>query len=147
MSSNIEPKQQLRVETGASSSTLLTIVTTNKVRAKLARALGVTGRLPIVTHMAFGTGGVTADNVPIAPTPDMNALRREVFRIPVSEVTFPVPTTVQFLAELSLPAHNGHELSELAIVDEDGDLVGIQSFSIITKQDRVTLKFYWICEF
>ncbi len=62
------------------AETALTVITTNKVRAKMAKAIAETGRIAIIKELAFGTGGVDENNEPIAPSVADNALRREVFR-------------------------------------------------------------------
>ena len=129
------------------AETALMVVTTNKVRAKMAKAIGETGRIAIVKEMAFGIGGVDENNQPIAPSVDDNALKNEVFRLPIEVITYPLPTTVEFDVTLDRPEFNGHEISEFGIVDEDGDFVGIQTFPKITKSDLATLKFFWDIEF
>lgn len=125
----------------------LNVVTTKIVRQKMAKAIGETGVIARVAYIAFGIGGVDGNNQPIVPDVDANALNNEVFRLSVENVTYPLPTTVGFDVTLNLAEHNGHELSEFGIVDEDGDFVGIQTFSIVTKSDLAELKFYWNMEF
>ena len=127
--------------------TALMVVTTNRVRAKMAKAIGETGRIAIVKELAFGIGGVDEHNEPIAPSVDDNTLKNEVFRIPVENVSYPMGTTVEFDVVLNRPEFNGHEISEFGIIDEDGDFAGIQTFPIVTKSDLATLKFYWDIEF
>lgn len=138
---------QGKVEIEEMAGTALMVVTTKKVREKLAKAIGETGRIAVVKYLAFGIGGVDGNNQPIAPSVDDNALKNEVFRLPVDNVGYPMATTVEFDVTLDRPEFNGHEISEFGIVDEDGDFVGIQTFPIITKSDLVTLKFYWDSEF
>lgn len=129
------------------SGTALMVVTTNKVREKMAKAIGETGRIARVVELAFGIGGVDANHQPIAPSVEDNYLKNEVFRVPVEIVSYPIPTTVEFSALLDRPEFNGHEISEMGIVDEDGDFVGIQTFTIKTKDELSIMKFIWDIEF
>ena len=76
-----------------------------------------------------------------------NSLKNEVFRVPVELVSYPMETTVRFKVTLNQPEHNGHELSEFGIVDEDGDFMGIQTFSIKTKDPLSEFVFDWDIEF
>lgn len=128
-------------------NTAFNIVTTNIVRSKLAKALAETGRIPVIKYLAFGDGGVDINNVPIPPDTTMTGLKHERFRLPVTEVVYPVPTTADMTVLVDSAAYNGIEISEFGAVDEDGDFVGIQSMQIITKQENTILKFHWKCEF
>ena len=130
-----------------SGGTALMVVTTDLVRGKIAKAIGETGVIARVKELAFGIGGVDENNQPIAPSTSNNSLVNEVFRIPVGSVTYPMGTTVEFEVTLDRPDQNGYELSEFGIVVEDGDFVGIQTFSIITKSDLAKLTFFWRIEF
>lgn len=144
----IDLKQSAAVETAAGGvNNAFNIVTTDIIRQKLAKALAETGRIPVIKYLAFGVGGVDQDNVPIPPDPMMNALRNEAFRLPVESVEYPVPATADITVYVESAEYNGTEISEFGAIDEDGDFIGIQSMQVVTKQDRVTLKFHWYCEF
>ena len=56
-------------------------------------------------------------------------------------------TNAYIMVYVESAEYNGTEISEFGAIDEDGDFIGIQSMQIVTKQDRVTLKFHWYCEF
>lgn len=119
------------VETAASNAKF-NIVTTDKVREKLIRGLTQTGRVPKITHIAFGTGGVDGAGNPIMPEADANALQHEVFRIPVETIEYPEPYKADIIIEITGADYNDVPLSEFGAVDEEGDFVGIQSFKTIT---------------
>lgn len=134
------------VETAAANAKF-NIVTTDKVREKLIRALTSTGTIPKITHIAFGTGGVDGNGNPIMPEADANALRHEVFRVPVETIEYPQPYKADIIIEITGADYNDIPLSEFGAVDAAGDFVGFQSFKTITKQDNVLLRFHWQCEF
>lgn len=143
----VDLRQTAALENADGTNNTFNIVTTDLIRQKLAKALAETGRIPVIKYLAFGTGGVDQDNVPIPPDPTMNALRNEAFRLPVESVEYPVPTTADITVYVESAEYNGTEISEFGAIDEDGDFIGIQSMQVVTKQDRVTLKFHWYCEF
>lgn len=123
------------------------IVTTDRVRAKLARAIAETGTIPVITHIAFGDGGCDGSGDPISPDPTANALNHEVFRLPVSAVTYPTPYRADITAEVTSAAYNDTPITEMGAVDAEGDFVGFQTFKAVTKQDIVALAFNWSCQF
>ena len=138
--------QNASVDSG-SVSARFNIVTTTKIREKLAKCLAETGKLPVIKYLAFGSGGVDENGKAIPPDPTANALNKEEFRLPIDNVSYPITTTADLTVEVSQATYNGIALSEFGAVDSEGDFVGIQTFQTITKQDRVTLKFHWQCLF
>lgn len=125
-----------------------TSVITLARRINLARATsGVLAPLPPITHIAFGDGGVDADDQPIMPTADQTSLKHEVGRYPIDTPTFPVPTTVAYTAEIPESDLVGTRLSEMGLVDADGTLCAIKTMYIKQKDDGVKLIFEMNDEF
>ena len=56
------------------------IVTTDRVRAKLARAIAETGTIPVITHIAFGDGGCDGNG-----DPNIDTRADRISRNPVEE--------------------------------------------------------------
>lgn len=126
-------------------------VTAAKARAKFAQAHGTTGTLAKVVKMAFGDGGVDGSNQPIAPvTGDPVAgisLGNELLRKNLESVAYPVPTTVRFEGKLAEIELNGYDISEVALVDENDDIVAIKTFTPKGKDAESELVFRWDEEF
>lgn len=122
-------------------------VTTATARAKFAQAHGSTGLLSKVVKMAFGTGGVDGSNNPIAPVTSATGLTTEVLRKDLDSVSFPTATTVRFTGTLLEAEGNGSDISEIALVDADGDVVAIKTFTKKSKDAESQLVFLWDEEF
>lgn len=122
-------------------------VTTVKARAKFAQAHGTTGALAKVVKMAFGDGGTDANNVPIPPITGAEALGHELLRKNLASVSYPVPTTVRFTGTLDEADLIGQDISEVALVDENDDIVAIKTFTQKGKDAESQLVFQWDEEF
>ena len=117
-------------------------------RRKFARASSDAARpLPIITHVAFGSGGVDAEGEPISPTEDQTALRAELYRYPVDSITYPVDTTVRYTVTIPADEHTGDSISEAALVDSDGDLAAIKTMYAKRKDAGTAFTFEFDDEF
>lgn len=123
------------------------IVTTDRVRRKLVKAIAETGRIPVIEYLAFGDGGVDENGEPITPDPTANALNHEIFRLPVSSVEYPTSYRANLRVDVTSAEYNDTPISEMGAIDAEGDFVGFQTFKTVTKQDIVTLACYWACQF
>jgi hypothetical protein len=123
-------------------------VTALKARKKFAQAHGTTGTLPRVVQMAFGDGG-TDESGPLPPNGaiDPLTLGNELLRKPLESVSYPVPTTVRFTGKLLEGELNGVNVSEIALIDEAGDVVAVKTFSGKGKDAESELVFEWNEEF
>jgi len=117
-------------------------ITTVTARAAFAQAHGTTGTLPKITHMAFGTSGVDGSNVPIPPFTTAAALGHEILRI-----TYPVSTTVRFTGKLLENEAVGQDISEIALVDQNGAIAAIKTFTKKGKDSESQFVFDWDEEF
>lgn len=52
--------------------------------------------LAVITHVAFGSGGVNVSGEPIVPTETQTALNSELARYEVESVTYPDETTARY---------------------------------------------------
>ena len=72
-------------------------VITRTRRIKFCQASSdATKPLPVITHIAFGSGGVNLSGEPIAPSETQTALNTEIARYPVDSVTYPEETTARY---------------------------------------------------
>lgn len=125
------------------SDTNKNVIITKAARMKLVRARAGDIALPKITGMAFGDGGVDASGTVIPPTENQTGLRGEFFRKAVTGHTFPKDTTCRYECTLAQDECVGKEISEIALYDEDGDIVGIKTFTRKGKDDDVE-QTYWL---
>ena len=124
------------------SDTNKNVVITKAARVKLVRARAGDIILPKIVKMAFGDGGVDGDGKVIPPTENQTALRHEFYRKDITGHTYTVDTTCRYECELDFGECAGEEISEIALIDEDGDAVGIKTFTRKGKDDDVKETFW-----
>lgn len=89
---------------------------------------GAVTSIPKITHMAFGDGGYDTNTGQVI-TPDGNStiLNHEVGRYAIESVTYPIPTTVRYVVTIPENELVGIAISEIGLLDENGDLCAIQN--------------------
>ena len=109
----------------------------NQAKLKLLRARSGDIPFPTVTHMAFGTGGVSAGGEAIEPT----SLVHEVLRKALDSHSFDNNKTMKYTGTIRNNECVGEKISELALVDSDGDIVCIKTFSAKQKDADIEMTF------
>lgn len=107
-------------------------------RRKMAQARAGVTTLPKIVGIALGNGGVDTEGNVLAPGETLNneLLRREADSItPVSE------TSYRFSLCLSKDELAGEAISEMALYDEDGDIVAVKNFSVKGKDADMEMIF------
>lgn len=107
-------------------------------RRKMAQARAGVATLPKIVGIALGNGGVDTEGNVLAPGETLNneLLRREADSItPVSE------TSYRFSLCLSKDELAGEAISEMALYDEDGDIVAVKNFSVKGKDADMEMIF------
>lgn len=94
--------------------------TTTDYRAMFAQAVGTTGRIAKIVKMAFGTGGESDEQGNPLPPTENGALNQQVLEKDISEITYPVPSTVKFRCEIGAGELVAAAINEVALVAEDG---------------------------
>ena len=92
--------------------------------------------LAVITHVAFGNGGVNGSGEPLVPA-----------RYEVESVTYPAETTARYAVTIPKDALVGEEISEAALVDSDGDVVAIKTMYPKKKDEDVSFTFEFDDEF
>jgi len=111
----------------------------NVFRRKLAKALNGDLTLPKITHMAFGDGGHdTSTHEPIEPDPAQTALNHEVLRKAAAAHWIADEYGASVRCTIEVNELVGVHLSEAAVVDENGDLVGVKNFAPKVKESDET---------
>lgn len=104
-------------------------VVTEKAREKIAEARHSTGVVPKVKYIALGTGGTMADGGVRIPLKEDVQLQNEVLRKEYSGAEQKTETSYAYTVHI-LPEDGitGSRISELALIDEDGDALVISCF-------------------
>lgn len=97
-------------------------------RKKMAEASHTTGKLAKITHIALGSGGVNTDGSVKAPLADATKLNTEVIRKAYSSSTKISDTSYEYTIKLGADELVGTYISEMALIDEDGDVVAFSNF-------------------
>ena len=92
-------------------------------RKKMAEASHTTGTVAKITHIALGSGGVNGDGTVIVPLAENVALKKEVVRKPYTS-----DTSYEYTIKLEEDELVGTFISEMALIDEDGDVVAFSNF-------------------
>ena len=97
-------------------------------RKKMAEASHTTGTVAKITHIALGSGGVNADGIVIVPLAENVALKKEEVRKPYTSSTKTSDTSYEYTIKLEEDELVGTFISEMALIDEDGDVVAFSNF-------------------
>lgn len=105
-------------------------ITTNHYRRKLAKAMAGGPALAPITHMAFGDGGHNKTTLAaIDPDPEQSALKHELLRKPLVLVTQEDLFSVTGRGVIANAELVGYAISEAALIDGNGTLVGVKNFA------------------
>ena len=104
-------------------------VVTERARKKITEARHSTGMIPKVKYIALGTGGSTANGAVRIPLEEDFQLQSEVLRKEYSGSEKKTETSYAYTIHI-LPEDGitGSQISELALIDEEGDALVISCF-------------------
>ncbi len=94
----------------------------------MPEASHITGIIAKITHIAVGSCGVNSDNSVIVPLAENVALKNEVVRKPYTSSTKTSDTSYEYTIKLEENELVGTFISEMALIDEDGDVVAFSNF-------------------
>ncbi len=97
-------------------------------RAKMAEASHTSGNIARITQIALGTGGVDETGTVITPLPENVQLKNEVIRKPYILSKKTSDTSYEYAINLEKNELIGVYISELALIDEEGDVVAFSNF-------------------
>lgn len=115
-------------------------VVTIKAREKMLKARAGEMALPKVVGFVFGDGGTSNGNV-VPPTEDQNSLTNELLRKEIDGYEFTSNLVCRYSCTLEKTELVGKEISEIALYDEDGDLVAIKTCMPKGKDDDLEMVF------
>jgi phage-related tail fiber protein len=113
----------------SSGALMAEAITSNHYRRKLATAMAGGAPIARITEMAFGDGGWNdSTEAVIPPDPEQVGLNHELLRKPLSLVTQETEFSCTGRGVLDEDELIGYKISEAALFDEDGTIVGIKNF-------------------
>lgn len=109
-----------------------------KLKMLKMRAIGSDGWQ--IKYFAYGTG-LGDDGKKYTPTGKESALKNEVARVEIISATQLDDKSYQYLGEIPEDTANGEYITELGLVDSDGDLVCIKTFDKKLKKNGTAMVF------
>ena len=113
-------------------------VVTLVARTKMMKARAGAIDFPKIVEMAFGNGGVSSGAV-IVPDEAQTELNSELLRKDIDGYEFLSDTKCRYSCTLTNTELVGENISEVALVDEDGDLVAIKNFLAKAKDSDIEM--------
>ena len=117
----------------------------NVSRAKMAAARSGERTLPPIKMIAFGDGGVDENGAVQTPSPTMTKLNHELLRKPVESVEKGGQLGYKYGYTIPEGGLEGKSVSEVALIDEEGDLASIEMFK--PKADDLDSTYYVLDDF
>ncbi|MBO5093924.1 MAG: phage tail protein [Lachnospiraceae bacterium] len=116
-------------------------ITTIAAKKKILLARAGMGQVQQIVEMAFGSGGVDEDGNVITPAEEQMNLNNEIYRKEITDIEVVSDTKIKYCCELSEDELAGSRISELALVDAEGDIVTIKNFAPKEKDNDFTFTF------
>lgn len=116
-------------------------VVTKIAKRKMVQARAGVKALPKITGMVFGNGAVAEDGTITPPAGEDTSLKNELLRKAVDKFEELTETSYRYTCTLAKTELGGVTVNEIALYDEDGDLVAIKSFSNKGKDEDMEMIF------
>lgn len=113
------------------------VITTVR-RKKMAEASHTTGKLAKVKWIALGSGGVDSEGEVIEPLAENVQLNNEVVRKEYSSSNKISDTAYEYTIKLSEDELVGTFISEMALIDAEGDVIAFSNFLAKGKDETET---------
>lgn len=109
-------------------------VTANAYRKRVAKHMADNSVLQPLGFIAFGDGGHNANLTAKIANPDATGLVHELLRKPLSAILQEDLFSVTGVGSVEKPELNGAQISEAALLDTAGQLVGLKNFAPKVKE-------------
>lgn len=116
-------------------------ITTTIAKKKMLLARAGQQELAQITQMAFGIGGVNAAGEVLEPSEGQQELGEEVYRKDIDKFEIISDTQIKYYCTLDENELVDKDISEIALVDADGDLVTIKNFKAKGKDSDFEMTF------
>lgn len=97
-------------------------------RKKMSEATHTTGKIAKAKWIALGSGGVDADGNIITPLEQNVQLNEEIIRREYTSSQKTSDTSYEYMIKLAEDELVGTYISEIALIDEDGDAMAFSNF-------------------
>ncbi|HEJ4320071.1 hypothetical protein PIGHUM_04500 [Pigmentiphaga humi] len=104
-------------------------VVANIYRRRIAARMAGGANIAPIAFMAFGDGGHNADLTPKAPSANATSLNNEILRKPLAAITQEDLYSVTGKGAIEANEVVGAGISEAALIDANGNLVGLKTFA------------------
>ncbi|MFZ4540035.1 hypothetical protein [Propionivibrio sp.] len=104
-------------------------ITVNAYRQKIAACMAGGPVILPIAYMAFGDGGHNPDMTPKPPSASATALNHEVLRKPLASIIQEDLYSVTGKGTIEAVELIGASLSEAALIDSAGQIVGLKTFA------------------
>ncbi len=104
-------------------------VVVNTYRQRIAARMAGGASLAHIVYMAIGDGGHNADMTPKAPSANATSLNHEILRKPLAAITQEDLYSVTGKGTVEANEIVGASISEAALIDSNGQLVGLKTFA------------------
>lgn len=116
-------------------------IVTKKARNKMLRARAGEIPLPKIVGFAFGDGGVDGSGNVLTLDTNQEGLNSELLRKEYDGYTMLSDTSCRYECTLANEELAGEHISEIALYDEEGDIVAIKNFLAKGKDDDFEMTF------
>lgn len=107
-------------------------------RTKMIKARAGVAALPPITQIALGDGGVDENGNVLEPS---DILQHELIRRDVNSIVKVTETCYRFSLILTENELVDAEITEMALVDEEGDIVSVKNFKPKIKDEGMEMTF------
>lgn len=104
-------------------------ITTIAAKRKILLARAGEASVAKITEIALGDGGIDADGAVLQPEETQSTLKNEIYRKPVTRYEIISDTQIKYYCELDEDELIGARISEIALIDADGDAVTVKNFA------------------
>ena len=116
-------------------------ITTLAAKRKMLLARAGKQALPPIKQMVFGAGGVTEAGEVLELEEGQQELKDEIFRKDIEKIEVINNMNIQYCCTLDENELSGADISEIALADEEGDLVAIKNFKAKGKDNDFSMTF------
>lgn len=116
-------------------------VTTKTAKKNMLLARAGMQTLPKVKWVAFGDGGIDTNGDVRTPYEDQESLNAEISRKEVQSKEVVSDTEIVYKVTLAAGELTGKKISEIALIDENGNVITIKTFRPKVKDEDVSLTF------
>lgn len=108
---------------------------------------GAVSTIPPITKIAVGSGGIDETGEPKETSETQTTLFEEIARFDIEEVVYPIETTARYTIIIGETQLIGASISEIGLLNADGELCAIKTMYEKKKDDLVQFTFEFDDEF